>query len=303
MSETTRTRALVLGGGGPVGVAWELGLASGLAAGGIDLTGADLVVGTSAGSIAGALLSSGHDTAELVAGVESLFSSGIGQSGVDQVDQEAAARFIDMTFDAATLTDDAARQEHLLEVGRFAEGAHTVPEDAFVGSIGSVLGGLPWPSNFHCTAVETDTGVFKVWGADDEVPLERAVASSCAVPGIYPPITIGGTRWADGGVRSALNADVATGFDVAIIVSVTLLELPPGMDDPRISAYLAQQRAEIDRVRASGTDVEVIVPDAEFLMISGLGMNLMDFTVVGAAAEAGARLGKLEAERFRDHWR
>ena len=70
----------------------------------------------------------------------------------------------------------------------------------------------------------------------------------------------------------------------------------------RIGAYLATQRAEIDQVRAAGTEVELIVPDLEFLTISGFGMSLMDFTVLGAAAEAGARLGKLEAERIGDRW-
>src|SRR6476469_7997857 len=50
------TRALVLGGGGVAGIAWELGLLSGWAADGVDVSGADVVVGTSAGSIVGALL-------------------------------------------------------------------------------------------------------------------------------------------------------------------------------------------------------------------------------------------------------
>jgi hypothetical protein len=106
----------------------------------------------------------------------------------------------------------------------------------------------------------------------------------------------------DGGARSALNADVADGRDVAIVVSVTPLELPPGIEDERIGAFLGMQRAEIDALRDGGTRVEVIVPDIEFLTISSFGMNLMDFSIVGAAAEAGARLGKLEAERLGGHW-
>jgi len=302
MSVGTR-RAVVLGGGGPVGVAWELGLAAGLAAGGIDLTTADLVVGTSAGSITGALLTGGDDPSQLVAEVEALFASGTGGSGADQVDQAALAEFMDLTFEVGAVAGDpAARSELMSRVGAFALRASTIPEDAFVGTIGSVLAGRPWPEQFACTAVDTASGEFQVWDATSAVPLERAIASSCSVPGVYPPITIGGKRYMDGGARSALNADLAAGYDTAVVVSVTLLELPPGIDDPRINAFLATQRAEIDALTASGTRVELIVPDIEFLTISGFGMSLMDFTVVGAAAEAGARLGKLEADRIAAIW-
>ena len=306
MSDTKQggaSRALVLGGGGPVGVAWEVGLAHGLAAGGIDLAAADFVVGTSAGSIAGALLLGDDDLGELVDGVTAMFAQGAGSTGVDQVPAEALGTFMEMTFEGASLHgDEEGWNQHQRRAGQFSLSSETIPEQAFVDTIGSVLGGRPWPEQFHCTAVDTATGEFRVWDRSAGVPLERAIASSCSVPGIYPPITIEGARYMDGGVRSPLNADLATGHDVAIVVSVTVLELPPGIDDPRIGAVLDLQRAEIEALRASGTDVEVIVPDLEFLTISGFGMNLMDFNVVGAAAEAGARLGKLEAERIAGHW-
>lgn len=300
---TGKRRAVVLGGGGPVGVAWELGLAAGLAAGGIDLAAADLVVGTSAGSITGAMLTGGDDPAVLVAEVEAMFSASAGTSGADQVSQSALAEFMELTFAWGTIGDDqVARSAHAERIGQFALAATTMPEDTFVGTIGSVLAGRPWPEQFACTAVDTATGRFQVWDRTTDVPLERAIASSCSVPGVYPPITIDGARYMDGGARSALNADLASGYDVAIVVSVTVMDLPPGIDDPRISAYLATQKAEIEALTAAGTAVEVIVPDLEFLTISGFGMSLMDFSVVGAAAEAGARLGKLEADRIGAAW-
>ena len=296
-------RAVVLGGGGPVGVAWELGLAAGLAAGGIDLTTADLVVGTSAGSITGAMLTGGDDPAQLVAEVEAIFSTGVGGSGVDQVSESALAEFMELTFAWGGVGDDpAARLAHTMKIGEFARAAETVPEESFVAALGSVLAGRPWPAQFACTAVDTESGEFRVWDASSNVPLERAIASSCSVPGVYPPITIDGRRYMDGGARSALNADLAEGYDTAVVVSVTVLELPPGLDDPRIGSFLATQRAEIERLEASGTKVEVIVPDLEFLTVSNFGMSLMDFTLLGAAAEAGARLGKLEADRIGESW-
>ncbi|MGH3899114.1 MAG: patatin-like phospholipase family protein, partial [Pseudonocardiaceae bacterium] len=59
--------ALVLGSGGITGIAWELGMLAGLAEHGVDLCDADLVVGTSAGSVVGALITSGNDLEELYA--------------------------------------------------------------------------------------------------------------------------------------------------------------------------------------------------------------------------------------------
>jgi len=291
---------LVLGGGGPVGVAWELGLAAGLASGGVDLKLADRVVGTSAGSITGALMTSGGDPAQLAADVETIFSTGIGSSGVDLVSTEGLAAFMDLMFSSTDAEGDGS--VHRQKVGEFALEATTIPEDAFVGSIGSVLTDLLWPAAFSCTAVDVVTGQFRVWNQASNVPLERAVASSCAVPGIYPPITVGEARYMDGGVRSPLNVDLASGAQVAVIVSVMAMELPPGFDDPRIGAFLDAQTAEVEALRRGGTTVEVIAPDLEFLTISGFGMSLMDFSIVGAAAEAGTRLGKLEAERLAAIW-
>lgn len=302
-SPASRTRAIVFGGGGPVGVAWELGLAAGLSDSGIDLSVADRVVGTSAGSIAGALLLGGDDLSGLINDVESMFASGTSASGAGQVSADALAEFMEMTLDSGSIGEDAsARSANMKKVGQFALAAQTIAEDAFVDSIGSVLGGRPWPSGFSCTAVDASTGELRVWDEGTGVPLERAVASSCSVPGVYPPITISGSRYMDGGARSPLNADLAEGYDTAIVVSVTVLELPPGIEDPRIGAFLAGQRDQVEALRTSGVDVAVIVPDMEFLMLSGFGMSLMDFSLVGAAAEAGVRLGKAEAERIREAW-
>lgn len=80
------------------------------------------------------------------------------------------------------------------------------------------------------------------------------------------------------------------------------MDLPPGIDDPRIGAYLATQKAEIAALEASGTNVEVIVPDLDFLMVSNFGLSLMDFSTLASAAEVGTKLGKQEAERIAAAW-
>jgi NTE family protein len=299
MAETGR-RALVLGGGGPVGVAWETGLAAGLKASGVDWAEADLVIGTSAGSLTGAMLMSGEDPVALVDELSAMFAKGVGDSGVDRIEMANLAGLMEMMLGPPV--DASGEAARLTEVGRIALSVETVSEDAFVDSIGSTLAGRSWPKGFACTAVRVDTGEFVVWDEEADVPLERAVASSCSVPGLYPPVTIDGHRYMDGGVRSPLNADLAVGHESVAVVSVMMTQLPPGISDPRLEAFFARQREGIDAVRAAGAAVEVIEPDAEFLTLSGMGMMLMDFGLVDAAADAGVRLGKQEAERFRAIW-
>lgn len=298
------SRAVVLGGGGPVGVGWELGLAAGLAKEGIQLAEADLVVGTSAGSLAGALLTSGEDPIALVAEAEAMFEAGVGDSGVDQVDMAGLAGLMEAMLGPETPGDapEPTEQERLAEVGAIALAADTIAEDVFVGSMGTVLSGKPWPAHFACTAVDAATGEFQVWNEAAGAPLDRAVASSCAVPGMYPPITIGGKRYMDGGVRTMHNADLAEGHEAVLVVSVMMTQLPPGIEDARLSAFFARQNAGIEHLRASGSKVEVIEPDVEFLTLSGMGMALMDFTMVKAAADAGVRLGQQSAERLAAIW-
>lgn len=298
------SRAVVLGGGGPVGVGWELGLAAGLAKEGINLAEADLVVGTSAGSLAGALLTSGEDPIALVEEAEAMFEAGVGDSGVDQVDMAGLAGLMEAMLGPEGPADvtEPTEQERLAEVGRIALAADTIAEEAFVGSMGTVLSGKPWPAHFACTAVDAATGEFQLWNAAAGAPLDRAVASSCAVPGMYPPITIGDKRYMDGGVRTMHNADLAEGHEAVLVVSVMMTQLPPGIEDERLSGFFARQNAGVEHLRATGSKVEVIEPDVEFLTLSGMGMALMDFTMVKAAADAGVRLGQQSAERLAAIW-
>ncbi len=300
-----KRRALVLGGGGPVGVGWETGLAAGLASAGVGLTAADTVVGTSAGSITGAYLTGGADPVELVDQVGDLFAQSVVGSGVDEVPADGFDAILDLLIGAVVDTGDRTALERYAAVGEVALAAETVPEAAYLGTFELALGGQVWPEGFSCTAVDAANGEPAVWSATSGVPLDRAVASSCSVPGIYPPVTIDGRRYMDGGVRSPLNADLATGHDAAVVVSVMPLELPPelaDLADERFQAFFDAQHAEIDALRRSGARVEVIEPDAELLELSGYGMSLMDFSLVTAAAEAGMRLGKASAERVAAIW-
>ena len=69
------------------------------------------------------------------------------------------------------------------------------------------------------TAVDARTGQFVVFDAAGEAGLVDAVGASCAVPGVWPPVTIGNRRFVDGGVRSVANADLAAGYQRVVIVA------------------------------------------------------------------------------------
>lgn len=299
--QDAKSRALVLGGGGPVGVAWELGLAAGLLESGVDLSQAAFVVGTSAGSISGAILKSGEDLDQLVSTVGEMFDRSAGTSGVDQLPTDGLSMVMEMIMGPAD-DEEVSEEELRARIGQGALEAETITEQQFVNSLGEVFSERHWPEGFACTAVDAHTGAFQIWDESSDVPLDRAIASSCSVPYIYPPITINGRRYVDGGMRSPLNADLAAGHDAVVVVSCMMMDLPPFFDDPRIKRFFDAQRASLDHLESTSGSVELIAPDEEFLNVSGFGMSLMDFSKVREAAEAGIRLGKQEAPRIADSW-
>jgi NTE family protein len=294
------SRALVLGGGGPVGIGWEAGLVLGLADGGVDLNRADLVVGTSAGSVVGAHLRLGTDLAAYVEEqAEAIARGDLDVPTRADVPPEQVARFIEVlgqAQEAATPEDGRAL------IGRYAAETPTVvTEERFTGYFDE-LAGRPWPDRFTCTAVETATGAFTTWDASSGVDLQLAVAASCAVPGIFPPVTVAGGRYMDGGTHSSLNTALAAGHDVALVVIVLAYMLPPGLSEPRIEHLAARQQAELDELAGAGTKVECVRPDQELLDLTAWGLELMDTGRAATAFEVGRRRGRREAERLLDFW-
>ena len=292
------SRALILGGGGPVGIAWELGLAAGLEEGGVKIAAADRIVGTSAGSFAGAALASGRSA-------EALVRAQVEQAGRDAAARKSAAGAPPGEHRAApdlgpllkffARRPDGGEPSPALraEIGAFALAAKTMPEEQFVASFGSIAkDGEAWPRGFACTAVDAVDGSFVVWEESSGVPLGRAIASSCSVPGIFPPITIHGRRYIDGGMRSGTSFDLGKGYERVLAVAVIS---SMGADIMR-----ARVDAEIAALRATGTKVELIVPNAHCL--EAFGPNLMDASRRGDIALAGAVQGRAEAERIREFW-
>ncbi|WBQ04396.1 patatin-like phospholipase family protein [Kribbella sp. CA-293567] len=274
---TPITRALVLGGGGPLGIAWQAGLLGRLQQLGITFTDADLIVGTSAGSVVGATLATGGDLAALAQQVTGSLPTPAGTTADIPALQ---------ALTADTIAATATAEEAMAQIGQYALAAATVDESGYVGTeVFASFATTAWPAAFRCTGIDATTGQLRVWDAADGYDLPSALAASCAVPLLFPPITVGDSRYMDGGMLSPLNVPLAAGYDEVVVVSCFALNLPAGIVDPG-----AQQRlAEIDELRTQGAKVTVIEPSPLFLDISGWGANVMDTSRAQAAYDAGTQ--------------
>ncbi|MCO1656737.1 patatin-like phospholipase family protein [Pseudonocardia humida] len=274
--------ALVLGGGGITGIAWELGMLAGLAEHGVDLTTADLVVGTSAGSVVGAQIATGVD-------VEERYAAQL----VDPTG-EIAARLGRATLARFALAVVGPRdpQQVRARIGGVALRSRTVPEAERIAVIANRLPVHEWPERaLRVTAVDARTGEFLVLDKDFGVPLVHAVAASCAVPGVWPPVTAGGRRMIDGGVRSPVNLDLAADHGRVAVLAPQARGLSAG-------GGVARQAAAL---RAAGARVVVASPDQA--ATRAIGRNVLDPARRAAAARAGRAQAAAAVAEFDRIWR
>lgn len=273
-------RGLVLGGGGITGIAWELGMLAGLAEEGLDLSSADVVVGTSAGSAVGAQLMSGRPIAELYA---AQLADATGETGW-RMGAGALARFVVAT---AWPGDGRGAGRYL---GRAALAARTIAEQDFRAVFVTMLHGAEWPDRrLRITAVDAGTGELKVFERDSGVALVDAVAASCAVPMVLPAMTVAGRRYIDGGSRSVTNADLATGADRVVVLAP-------------VSFAIRRIHRITNQLRALGPDVRSIVLAPNAAARKAIGSNVLSPARRAAAAGAGRQQGKLVAASVREVW-
>ncbi|BAL89559.1 putative patatin-like phospholipase [Actinoplanes missouriensis 431] len=273
-------KALVLGGGGVTGVAWEIGLLHGLAERGVDLTDAGLFVGTSAGSSVAAQVLSGVP-------LNDLFEAQLAGPGTEVAARMGLGGLLAFAV-AGLWPGDPARGRAWL--GRRALRARTMPEAQRREVIARRISEGAWPAtDLRIVAVEAPTGRVRVFDASSGVPLIDAVAASCAVPLTWPPVTIGGVRHIDGGVRSVANVDLAAGNDrVVVIAPVTAAARRSG----RPAAQLA----------ALGPDVRGALVSPDRAARAAIGRNVLDPARRRPAAEAGYAQAAREAGRLRPLW-
>jgi len=284
------TRALVLGGGGPVGLAWQAGLLAGFARAGLDLNQAEEVLGTSAGALAGARLRLAQDPARL-ADLELATQPGAGE-GLPKAGPDFR-RVRELMNEAQGGSRNPAEVRR--ELGALALAHRGWPPEAFLALVAQSLGAPSpaWPARaFACAAIDVEDGGFQLWGGDAGQPLLPAVAASCALPAVFPPVEIGGRRYMDGGLRSMTNADLAGGHDVVVVVAVQVpgaLEYAPG-----------QLADEVEGLKAGGSTVVVITPDED--ACAAMGDDLLDFGRSAAVAQAGLAQAAAQAEVLGQVW-
>ncbi|MFE4018080.1 patatin-like phospholipase family protein [Streptomyces sp. NPDC059101] len=274
--------ALVLGGGGLTGIGWEVGMLAGLAEAGADLTDADVVIGTSAGSIVGAQLASRlHTLDELY---ERQLAAPDGRPAA-RLGPAVFARFAAAALRSRDAVSFGAR------MGRVALAARTAPEAEHRVAIARTLGVDDWPARrLLVTAVDSATGERTAFDGTSGVPLLDAVSASCAVPAVYPPVTIDGKRWVDGGVHSSANADLAGGYDRVVVIAPVAVGGGP----------VVAPRTQGARLARKGARVCVITPDRASR--SAFGRNVLDPAKRPDAARAGRRQSTTHAPEIRALW-
>jgi len=273
-------RGLVLGGGGVTGIAWEIGMLAGLTEAGIDMASADLVVGTSAGSVVGAELLSGVP-------IEDAYQGQLADATGEPAERIGVGVLVRI-LTAPLLSRDPRRARARL--GRAALAARTRPESEFRARFERGMSSQAWPERrLLITSVDADSGEELVFDRDSGVPLLDAVAASCAVPLVFPPITIDGRRCIDGGMRSLANADLAAGSDRVVV-------LAPVTASVRRAGRIGWQLASL----GPGVRSVVVTPDAAARR--AIGRNVLDPARRAAAARAGREQAARVAGAVAEVW-
>ena len=290
-------RALVLGGGGSTGNAWEIGLIAGLSDAGLDVTTADLTIGTSAGSTAAAQLAGATPTELLAAALAAAPQQRTGPVGSDRgrVPTRPVADQMERTSKIIASARDAADMRRrmgaaALDMDAASDGSW---QTQWRATVASRLPSQRWPlqRTLLITAVDAHTGRPVAFDRHSGVDLADAVAASCA-SGL--PYRIGDNRYIDGGYRRNENADLAAGFGRVLVLS------PFGGRTRHPLDWGMQLAAQVDELRARGSRVETIFPDSNPQDM--FGTNAMDLSMRPAAARFGYDQGSALAEQLTELW-
>ncbi|MDG4826068.1 patatin-like phospholipase family protein [Asanoa sp. WMMD1127] len=274
-------RALVCGGGGVTGIAWEIGMLAGLADAGVDLSAADVVIGTSAGSFVGTGVAAGVPLSDL-------YESQLAPPETGTPAKLGWGSVASWVWASATSRDPVRAAAR---VGAMALRAPTMPEERRRAAIASRLPALEWPEReLRIVAVDAVSGETSVFTRESGVEVVDAVGASCAVPGVWPPVTINGRRYVDGGVRSTTNVDLAAGCDRVVLLAPI----------PRSLGRHGRLDRQLTTLRRAGAEVVVVAPDAAARR--AIGRNVLDPAARAPSARAGRAQAAAEAERVAAVW-
>ncbi|GIF76124.1 patatin [Asanoa siamensis] len=255
---------------------------AGLAAQGVDLTAADVVVGTSAGSFVGAGVASGVP-------VEDLYAAQLAPPETGTPAKLGWTSVASWVWASATSRDPVRAAAR---VGAMALRAPTMPEARRRAVIAARLPTVDWPTgrDLRIVAVDAGSGETTVFTGDSGVDIVDAVGASCAVPGVWPPVTIDGRRYVDGGVRSTTNVDLATGCDRVVLLA------------PIARAVGRHHRLgrQLATLRRAGAEVVMVTPDPAARR--AIGRNVLDPAARAPSARAGRAQAAAEVARVAAVW-
>lgn len=279
-------RAVVISGGGLAGLAWGSAYLNGLASAGVDLSKADLVVGTSAGSILGTQVCA-NDLPMFTRALQLAAKTRLFERIRNDNDPKPTAAHARAMFDDSPNGDPAT----LLRIGHAALAADAPSQYSLFAQVALFTRRFRWPSPaLRTTAYDTYTAQRHVYSSNGKAKLIHALAASSSVPGLMAPVQIGETRLMDGGMASGANSDLALGADRALVIGL--------VHDPRQGKWTnapEQWDTEIADLRAAGTDTLTQLPEEE------LG-DPMDATALPLGLSLGARQAAQDAARVRKFW-
>jgi NTE family protein len=279
---TAGRRALVLGGGGSTGNAWLIGVVAGLFDAGLDVTTADLIIGTSAGATAAAQITSATPTELLAAILDAAPPQRSGPVGADR------GRGPIGPMDAADMRRRMGAAA--LELNAASDGSFPARWRA---TVAARLPSQHWPEQaVRITVVDAQTGEPVVFDRHSGVDLVDAVAASTAGG---PPYSIGDRWYIDGGYRSVENADLAAGYGRVLVLS------PFGGASRHPREWGTHLAAQVDELRAGGSRVETVCPDSD--SVHWFGAHAMDVSLRPLAARAGHDQGRALAAQLAEFWR
>ncbi|HEY4387352.1 MAG TPA: patatin-like phospholipase family protein [Ktedonobacteraceae bacterium] len=280
--QNASTRALVLGGGGVTGIAWEVGVLTGLLEAGVVLHEADAVIGTSAGSFVGVALASGYDMQKLFAAQA--------EAGGAEIPVAASEQIIAAWYRAFEIGGSDPQRVGAVFGAIAREHPEPVPVAQRRAVVEARLVTTEWPLTLQVTAIDADTGQLHVFDRTSDISLIDAVSASGAVPGVWPLVHINGRAWIDGGMVSATNVHLADGYKRVVI----LAPMPT-------SHGSIPGAAEDVAAMSDNANVFLITPDEQ--SIEAIGPNPYDPARRDAVATAGRAQGRSVAATIQAMWR
>ncbi len=275
--------ALVLGGGGPLGVAWQAGILQGWAEvwavhseEALSPLLAGKIIGTSGGAIVGAHLAVCRSVSELIAQQAQTIHSGNFRP--------AMAKFFAAFLKAKLLTRDLRGFRRSLGQSALRSEEQGDAWTRLVAKYYSPSGSWPLEPELQITVIDAETGDFLVWSASSGKPLPLAIAASCSVPCAFPLVRIDGRAFIDGGLGSSTNAEVAEGC--ARVVILDPLGNTFGLKSP-----LNEERKSLE---AKGSRTLAILPDRK--VGNAIGKNFLDLSRCAVIAKLGIEQGRATAQ-------